>query len=149
MKTVRRLLQAKGSTVWAIAPDALVSEALRVMADRDVGALVVTDQDRVAGIITERDIARKALLHGRLPDYVRVRDIMTDRVLYVRADQTVDECMALMTDKHLRHLPVIEDGRLLGVVSMRDVVADLIAEKTFLIEQLENYIYELPPYQKA
>lgn len=149
MKTVRRLLQAKGSTVWAIAPDALVSDALRVMVDRDVGALVVIDQDRVAGIITERDIARKALLHGRLPDYVRVRDIMTDRVLYVRPDQSVDECMALMTDKHLRHLPVIEGGRVLGVVSMRDVVADLIAEKTFLITQLENYIYELPPYQKA
>lgn len=149
MKTVRRLLQAKGSTVWAIAPDALVSNALREMVDRDVGALVVIDQDRVAGIITERDIARKTLLHGRLPDYVRVRDIMTDRVLYVRPDQTVDECMALMTDKHLRHLPVIEGGRVLGVVSMRDVVADLIAEKTFLITQLENYIYELPPYQKV
>lgn len=149
MRTVRRLLQAKGSTVWAIAPSAPVSDALRLMADRDVGALVVTDQERVAGIITERDIARKALLHGRLPDYVRVSDIMTDRVLYVRPDQTVDECMALMTDKHLRHLPVIEGGRVVGVVSMRDVVADLIAEKTFLIEQLENYIYELPPYQKA
>lgn len=149
MRTVRRLLQAKGSTVWAIAPDALVSEALRLMADRDVGALVVIEDDRVAGIITERDVARKALLHGRLTDDVRVRDIMTDRVLYVRPDQSVDDCMALMTDKHLRHLPVIESGQVVGVVSMRDVVADLIAEKTFLITQLENYIYELPPYQKV
>jgi len=149
MKTVRRLLQAKGSTVWTITPQALVSDALRLMAEKDVGALVVGDEEHIVGIVTERDIARKALLHGRLPDYVRVRDIMTDRVLYVRPEQTIEECMALMTDKHLRHLPVMDGGRVLGVVSMRDVVADLIAEKAFLIEQLENYIYEIPPYQKA
>lgn len=149
MKTVRRLLQSKGSTVLTVGPDATVSEALRLMSEHDVGALMVTDTSRVFGIVTERDIARKALVHGRLPDYVRVRDIMTERVLYVRPEQTVDECMALMDDKHLRHLPVMEGGRVIGVVSMRDVVADLIAEKSFLIEQLENYIYEIPPYQKA
>lgn len=151
MTTARRLLQAKGRgpAVFSISPEARVSDALRVMSDKDVGALIVLDEARVVGIVTERDVARKALLHGRLPDYVRVSDIMTDRVLYVRPEQTIEECMALMTDKHLRHLPVMDGGAVLGVLSMRDVVADLIAEKSFLIEQLENYIYEIPPYQKV
>lgn len=149
MKTVRRLLQSKGSSVLATPPDATVSAALRLMADKDIGALLVMDNDRLVGIVTERDFARKLSLQGRQPESTSVREVMSERILYVRPEQTIEECMALMTDKHLRHLPVIEGSNVLGVISIRDVVADLIAEQTFLIEQLENYLYEIPPYQRA
>jgi CBS domain-containing protein len=148
MKTVRRLLKSKGSNVWVVAPDAHVDDALRLMAEKDVGALIVQDQDHVLGIITERDVVRKVTLHGHNANGMRVRDIMTERVLYVRPEQTIDECMALMTDKHLRHLPVVDHDRILGVLSIRDIVADVIAEKSFMIEQLEHYLYEIPPYRK-
>lgn len=149
MKTVHRLLQSKGSDVWVVAPDALVDDALRMMAEKDVGALVVQDAERVLGIVTERDIVRKVTLHGHHANGIRVRDIMTERILYVHPQQTVEECMALMTDKHLRHLPVVDRDQILGVVSMRDIIADVIAEKSFRIEQLEHYLYDIPPYHKS
>ncbi|MCX7789159.1 MAG: CBS domain-containing protein [Chloroflexaceae bacterium] len=149
MKIVRRLLQEKTKGVWSIAPDRTVEEGVRVMAEHDVGALLVVVQGRLVGIVTERDVVRKVVLPGRNPATTPIAEIMTERVLYVRPDQTVEECMALMTDKHLRHLPVLEDGRILGIVSIRDVVADLIAEKSFIIEQLENYIYDIPPYSRV
>ena len=139
MKIVRRLLEEKTKGVWSIAPDQTIAEGLRLMAEHDVGALLVVVEGRLVGIVTERDVVRKALLQGRDPATTPIAEIMTERVLYVRPEQTVEECMALMTDKHLRHLPVLEDGRILGIVSIRDVVADLIAEKSFIIEQLENY----------
>lgn len=146
MKTVQRLLNKRTGTVWTVAPDAPVSEAVRLMAARDIGALIVTEGERPVGIVTERDVARKLAQIDAAG--LSVRDLMTERVLYVRPEQTVEECMALMTEKHVRHLPVIEDGRLMGMISIRDVVADMIAEKSFLIEQLENYVYTIPPYSR-
>ncbi|NJN17987.1 MAG: CBS domain-containing protein [Oscillochloris sp.] len=149
MKTVARLLQSKGSDVWIITPDAGVTDALRLMAEKDIGALVVQENERVVGIVTERDIVRKVTMNGHNGSGMHVRDIMTERVLYVRSDTTIEECMALMTEKHLRHLPVFEQDRILGMLSIRDVVADVVAEKSFLIEQLENYIYDIPPHHKS
>jgi len=140
MTTVQRLLQHKGHTVWSIPPDASVFEAVQLMADKRVGALMVVDRNELVGVISERDYAREIVLKDRVSRDTPVSAIMTQRVLYVRPQQTLEECMALMTEKHLRHLPVLDNGRLVGVVSMRDVVKDLIAEKEFLIEQLENYI---------
>lgn len=140
MTTVQRLLQHKGHTVWSIPPDASVFEAVQLMADKRVGALMVVDRNELVGVISERDYAREIVLKDRASRDTPVSAIMTQRVLYVRPQQTLEECMALMTEKNLRHLPVLDDGRLVGVVSMRDVVKDLIAEKEFLIEQLENYI---------
>jgi CBS domain-containing protein len=140
MTTVQRLLEHKGHTVWSIPPDASVFVAVQLMADKRVGALMVVDRNELIGVISERDYAREIVLKDRVSRDTPVSAIMTRRVLYVRPQQTLDECMALMTERHLRHLPVLDDGRLVGVVSMRDVVKDLIAEKEFLIEQMENYI---------
>jgi CBS domain-containing protein len=140
MTTVERLLEHKGHTVWSIPPDASVFEAVQLMADKRVGALMVVDRNELIGVISERDYAREIVLKDRVSRDTPVSAIMTQRVLYVRPQQTLEECMALMTEKHLRHLPVLDNGRLVGVVSMRDVVKDLIAEKEFLIEQMENYI---------
>ena len=141
MKTVRQLLQVKGSQIYAIAPDARVFEALTLMAEREVGALVVTDGGRLAGIISERDYARKVILHGKSSHEMQVRDIMTAKVIAVHPGQTVEECMALMTGKRIRHLPVIEGDRLIGVVSIGDLVKEVIAEQEQTIKQLESYIH--------
>jgi CBS domain-containing protein len=140
MTTVQRLLESKGHLVWSIAPDASVFEAIQLMADKRVGALMVVDRNELVGVISERDYAREIVLKDRASRDTPVSAIMTQRVLYVRPQQTLEECMALMTEKHLRHLPVLDDGRLIGVISIRDVIKDLISEKEFLIEQLENYI---------
>ena len=140
MTTVQRLLQNKGYTVWSIPPNASVFEAVQLMADKRVGALMVVDRNELVGVISERDYAREIVLKDRVSRDTPVSAIMTQRVLYVRPEQTLEDCMALMTEKHLRHLPVLDNGRLIGVISMRDVVKDLIAEKEFLIEQMENYI---------
>ncbi len=149
MKTVGRVLEHKSKRVWSIEPEQPVAEALRLMAEKDVGALLVVSGERLVGIVTERDVVRKLALHGHDAAATPVRTIMTERVLYVRPEQTIEECMALMTEKHLRHLPVVDAGRILGIISIRDVVADLIAEKSFIIEQLENYIYAIPPYNRT
>jgi CBS domain-containing protein len=141
MKTVKELLRAKGYHVWSIGPDATVYEALTLMAEKDVGALLVLDSaGQLAGILSERDYARKIVLKGKTSRETPVREIMTERVVWVRPDQTIEECMALMTNKRIRHLPVLEGGRLLGVISIGDVVKDIISEQEFMIEQLENYI---------
>ncbi len=140
MKTVRSLLQVKGYDVWTIAPDASVYEALKVMADKNVGALPVLEGGKLAGVISERDYARKVVLRGRSSVDTPVRDIMTADVISVRPDQTVEECMALMTDHRVRHLPVVADGRLIGVISIGDVVKSIITEQGFMIEQLTSYI---------
>jgi len=140
MTTVQRLLETKGHLVWSIAPDASMFEAVQLMADKRVGALMVVEQNELVGVISERDYAREIVLKDRVSRDTPVSAIMTRRVLYVRPDQTLDECMALMTEKNLRHLPVLDNGQLIGVISMRDVVKDLISEKEFMIAQLENYI---------
>jgi CBS domain-containing protein len=140
MTTVQRLLQAKGHDVWSITPEVSVYEAVKLMAEKNVGALIVLNDGQLAGIISERDYAREIVLKDRSSRDTLVGEIMTRKVLYVHPEQTTEECMALMTERNLRHLPVLDNGRLSGVISMRDVVRDVIAEKEFLIEQLENYI---------
>ena len=140
MSSVRGILRAKGDSVWSVGPDDSVFDALRMMADKGVGALLVLDGDRVAGIFSERDYARKGILEGRASKDTPVREIMTERVVYVTPGQTLEECLALMTDKRIRHLPVMEDDRLIGVVSIGDLVKGIIDEQKFLIEQLEYYV---------
>ena len=140
MKTVRDLLKQKGREVWSVAPDSTVYDALQLMADKNIGALLVIDGGRPVGIFSERDYARQVILKGKASKDTPVRDIMTSRVVFVRPEQSIEECMALMTDKRFRHLPVLEEGRLAGLLSIGDVVKAVISEKDFLIEQLANYI---------
>ena len=141
MKTVSDLLRVKGNQVWSIGPDATVYDALTLMAEKDVGALLVLDNvGQLVGILSERDYARKIVLKGKTSRETPVREIMTKKVLWVRPDQTIEEIMALMTNKRIRHLPVLEEGRLVGVISIGDVVKDIISEQEFVIAQLENYI---------
>ena len=139
-RTVRQLLQDKGHAVWSIHPDETVFEALRVMADKDVGSLVVVDGADVVGIFSERDYARKVILHGYASRDLKVRAIMTSDLVTVGPDQTLADCMRLMTDHRVRHLPVIEDGAQVGVISIGDVVKAVMAEQEFLIDQLQSYI---------
>ena len=141
MKTVREILQAKPNKVLSIAPDATVLDALKLMADKEVGALVVLEGERLAGIFSERDYARKVILHGKASKDTLVSEIMTHKVVCVRPDQSVEDCMALMTDKRVRHLPILEDKRVIGVISIGDVVKEVISEQRFVIEQLEHYIH--------
>ena len=140
MTTVAQLLQDKGRAVWTIAPDATVYDALSLMAAKNVGALVVVEGARVVGILSERDYARKVILKGKFSKDTRVREIMTEKVYFVRPEQTIEECMAVMTAEHIRHLPVLTDERLTGIVSIGDVVRVTISDKEFLIKQLEYYI---------
>jgi CBS domain-containing protein len=140
MKTVAQLLRTKGQHVLTVAPDVSVFDALGVMAEKNVGALLVVEERRLVGVFSERDYARKVILKGKASRDIPVREIMTSPVLYVRPEQTIEDCMALMTDKRVRHLPVLEDERLVGVISIGDVVKAIIAEQEFLIEQLQNYI---------
>lgn len=141
MKTVRQLLEAKGSVVFSVTPETTVFDALKLMAEKEVGALLVLDGERVAGIVSERDYARKVILKGKSSHDTLVRDIMTERVIYALPCHTVPECMALMTNKRVRHLPVVENGALIGLLSIGDVVKDIISEQEFIIHQLENYIH--------
>jgi CBS domain-containing protein len=137
---VKDLLSRKGYDVWSVGPDTPVFDAIGLMAEKEVGALVVLEGDRLVGLISERDYARKLVLWGRSSRETPVRDVMTSRVFGVRPEQTIEECMALMTDKRIRHLPVMDDGELIGVVSIGDLVKAIIADQQFIIEQLENYI---------
>ena len=140
MKTVRDLLKQKGREVWSVAPNSTVYDALQLMADKNIGALLVIDSGRPVGIFSERDYARQVILKGKASKDTPVRDVMTSRVVFVRPEQSIEECMALMTDKRFRHLPVLEEGQLAGLLSIGDVVKAVISEKDFLIEQLANYI---------
>jgi CBS domain-containing protein len=141
MKTASDLLKTKPhQMVFTIAPTSSVFEAVQLMSDKNVGALIVTEGTQVVGIISERDYARKITLMSRSSKDTPVRDIMTADVMYVRPAQSTDECMALMTENRLRHLPVMDDGKLLGLVSIGDLVKDIISEQKFIIDQLEHYI---------
>jgi CBS domain-containing protein len=141
LKTAANLLRSKAhQSVYTITPEASVFDALKLMADKNIGALLVMEAEEVAGIITERDYARKIVLMSRSSKQTPVREIMTSAVMYVRPDQTSEECMVLMTENRLRHLPVIDGGKLLGIISIGDLVKDIIAEQRFTIEQLEHYI---------
>ena len=140
MKKVRDILRVKGPDVWSIGPNALVYDAMKLMADKEIGALLVMDETKLVGIISERDYARKVILQGRSSHSTQVREIMTSRVVYTEPERNIDECMALMTDKRIRHLPVLEGGEVFGVISIGDLVKAIITEQKFIIEQLERYI---------
>ncbi len=141
MATVTQLLNIKGHEIWSIEPDACVYDALKLMAEKDIGALLVVENGRLAGILSERDYARKVILHGKSSHDTPVSEIMTVRVVCVHPKNTVEECMALMTDKRIRHLPVLENDRLIGVLSIGDLVKETISEQEFTIKQLESYIH--------
>ena len=141
MTAVADILKSKGhAVVHAIEPDDSVFQALQRMADKGIGALLVMQGDEVVGIVTERDYARKVALNGRSSALTLVRDVMTTSVMFVKPSQTSEECMALMTDNRLRHLPVMEGSRLVGLISIGDLVKDIISEQKFVIDQLAQYI---------
>ena len=141
MTAVADILKAKGNAaVHTIGPDDSVLDALQRMADKRIGALLVTEGETIVGIVTERDYARKIALKGRTSALTRVRDVMTSEVMFVKPSQTSEECMALMTDNRLRHLPVVSNDKLIGLISIGDLVKDIISEQKFVIEQLEHYI---------
>jgi len=144
MNTVKDLLVTKGSTVFTIAPEATVLEALALMADKDIGALVVMSGGKLAGILSERDYARKIALKGKFTKETRVRDIMSPAVRTVTSGQSVEECMKIMTESHYRHLPVLENGTLLGLISIGDIVKNIIMDQKFMIQNLESYITGAP-----
>jgi CBS domain-containing protein len=141
MSTVAQLLKQKGHNVEAIAPDATVYEAIKRMADLDIGALVVTEGTQVVGLITERDYARNVFLQGKSSPTTPVRDAMADEVLRVGCDETTRDCMAIMTGKRTRHLLVMRRSELLGIVSIGDLVRSIVAEQDMTIDQLEQYIH--------
>ena len=145
--SVRRMLGTKEKGVWTVDPATTISSAVSLMLEKDVGALVVLEQQRVVGIVTERDLVRRVLAQGLDPATTSVRDVMTSRVLYVRPDHSMDDCMALMNEKHIRHLPVLDGDQLLGIVSIRDAIKQVVAEREFIIEQLENYILDRRDYE--
>ena len=142
MKTVRQLLENKGRTILSIAPDAPVYDALVIMAEKQVGALLVMEGDRLAGIFSERDYAREVALKGKTSRDTPVSDVMTPQscVITITPDDTVESCMNLVNDKRIRHLPVIEAGQVVGVLSIGDLVKETITHQRFLIDQLESYI---------
>jgi CBS domain-containing protein len=139
-KFVKDLIEVKNKGVWVVEPTASVYDAIAQMADKQIGALLVTENSKVIGIITERDYARKVVLRGKSSKNTSVSKIMTERVIFVQPEQPIEECMALMTENRIRHLPVLENGKLIGMVSIGDIVKAVISEKDLLIDQLSNYI---------
>ena len=144
MSTVAQMLQTKGGAVWAVTPQTTVYEALELMARRDCGAVVVLDDGRLTGIFTERDYARKVVLLGRSSKTTPVAELMATKVYFVKPDSTDEDCMRLMTAHRVRHLPVLENEKLSGVISIGDVVKSLMKDREFTIKQLENYITGQP-----
>ncbi len=142
MKLVKHILTTKGYDVWSVTPDTSVYDAIELMADKEVGALLVLEAGKLTGIISERDYARKIILKGRASKETLVKEIMTFPVIYTDPDQSVEQCMAMMTTKHVRHLPVLVDDRLIGIVSIGDLVKAIISDQKALIQQLESYILE-------
>ncbi len=149
MKTIREILNDKGTQVWSIAPNHSVFDALKLMGEKEVGALTVVVDDQLVGVISERDYARKVILKGKTSRETQVHEIMSTRVISTDLDRTVQECLGVMTDKHIRHLPVLEAEELVGIISIGDLVKAIIAEQQFMIEQLEGYITQSPAYAVA
>jgi len=145
MKTVNEILEKKGKQIWSVTPEITVFDALKLMAEKEIGAVLVILDGRVVGILSERDYARKVALHGKSSVQMTVEEIMSANVIYVEISQSVEECMALMIHKRIRHLPVYEEGKLAGFISIGDVVKALIDEKEFVIDQLVHYIKDTPP----
>src|SRR5262245_25556900 len=144
---IREILHSKGGNVWTVAPDTTVFEALQMMAEKNVGALLVTKDNQLVGIISERDYSRKVVLKGRSSKDTPVRDILSGHVIHVSPDHTIDECMRLMTEHRVRHLPVLDVNQIVGVVSIGDLVNWIISAQSSTIHQLETYItgYPTPP----
>ena len=140
MQTVRQLLQEKGHVIWSIGPDESVYDAVKLMAEKAIGALIVVDRAKTVGMLSERDYARKVILVGRSSKETKIREIMTTQVISADPHQSVQECMTIMTEKRIRHLPVMEDDQLIGMISIGDLVKAIIAEQQFVISQLEHYI---------
>lgn len=141
MKTVQQILDEKPLKLLSVKPESTVYDALKLMAEKEVGALVVLEEGRLVGIFSERDYARKVILHGKSSKDTTVREIMTSRVVCAAPGHTMDECMALMTDKRVRHLPVLAQKQVVGVISIGDVIKEVIADQQFQIHQLEHYIH--------
>ena len=140
MTSVEKLLNNKSKEIWSIGPDATVYEALQKMAEKDAGALLVTEQGNLVGIFTERDYARKLILKGRFSRDTAVSELMTHEVLYVEPNNTIEDCMVMMTARRVRHLPVMENGKLAGIVTIGDIVKQVISEQESTIHELEKYI---------
>lgn len=140
MTTINDLLRNKSPDVWSVTPDDSVFDALRLMADKNIGAVLVMDGKHLVGLLSERDYARKLVLANKSSRETAVRDVMTSRVAFVAPSKDVEECLALMTDKRFRHLPVMDEGRVVGLVSIGDLVKAIIEKKQFMIDQLESYI---------
>ena len=139
--TVRHILQQKGRNLWTIAPDATVFDALAKMAEKDVGSLVVMDREKLIGIITERHYSRNVILKGKTSPTTLVREIMDRNVFHVQPDHPVELCMALMTEKRVRHLPVLEGDKVMGIISIGDLLKSIISKQKFVIDELEHYIH--------
>ena len=140
MITIKELLRKKSSDIWSINPQASVYQALELMAQKDVGALLVIENDKLVGIFSERDYARKVILKGKASKETAVSELMTKSVYYVTPDNTLEEAMALMTSKHIRHLPIMNQGKLVSIVTLGDVVKRIISEQKLTIDELENYL---------
>jgi CBS domain-containing protein len=140
MTTVRHILHEKGAAVWTVPPDAIIRDAVKMMAENNIGLLVIVKADDIVGIVSERDIARKVILTDKSSVTTPVKDIMTTDITTVTPAQSIDACMALMTSKHIRHLPVMDGKKLVGLISIGDVVKATIAEKEQLIKELQSYI---------
>ncbi|MES0327100.1 MAG: CBS domain-containing protein [Gammaproteobacteria bacterium] len=140
MKKVNDILKVKGNDVWSIGPEASVYDAIHLMTEKKVGALMVMEDGKLVGVVSETDYTRNIILKGRSSQQTPVKDIMTSRVLYVQPEQYIEDCMVLMTEKRTRHLPVMDEGKLIGVISIGDAVKSVIDEQRFTIEQLERYI---------
>jgi CBS domain-containing protein len=138
--TVRQILQSKGGNIWSVGPHATVFEALVLMEEKDIGAVLVVEGEKLVGIFSERDYARKVILKGRSSKDTLVGELMTSDVFYVNPNQTIDECMALMTNRHFRHLPVLDNDKLVGIITVGDAVKAVIADQEVMINSLENYI---------
>ena len=140
MRTIEQLLQAKGSDIWSISPQATAYNALQIMAEKNVGALLVIEKEKLLGIFSERDYARKVILKEKSSKNTSVGELMTREVIYISADSTLEESMALMTAKRIRHLPVLKNNELIGIVTLGDVVRQIISDQKFAIRELEKYI---------
>lgn len=138
--TIRQILDEKGYYIHSVSPDTIVYDAIKLMGEAGIGALLVMEDDKLAGIFSERDYTRKIVLMNRLSKDTKVSEIMTSKVLYMTPDQTADDCMAVMSTHHIRHLPVVENDKPIGMLSVMDVMRNVLKEKEFIISQLENYI---------
>jgi CBS domain-containing protein len=140
MNKVRQILTAKGHQVWRVPKDATVLDALKIMAEKRISSVMVVDGDQIAGIFTERDFAQKVGLQDVLPSSIKVGEVMSSDLITVEPDTSVNQCMAIMTNSRIRHLPVMENGNLIGIISIGDIVKDVIEELQFMVTQLENYV---------